>query len=139
MKSWVLDCSLVLASVLPDERSRAGDRIMDRILEDDSLWVPALWWYEVSNTLAVAQRRRRLTTADALHALELLNELPLHTDVHFGAEVVWRLQSIAREHGLSAYDAAYLELAQRRGIGLATLDRRLAGAARRLGVPRTGV
>jgi predicted nucleic acid-binding protein len=60
--------------------------------------------------------------------------LPIQTDVHLNAEAMWRFRTLAREYDLSAYDAAYLELAQRRGLGLATMDRHLIRAARKAGV-----
>lgn len=101
---------------------------------DDRLWVPALWWYELSNGLIVAQRRHRLTEADRLRLTQLYDTLLIQTDAHLNPDTAWRLQAIAKAEGLSAYDAAYLELAQRRGVGLATLDRTLTLAARKAGV-----
>lgn len=82
----------------------------------------------------MAQRRHRLADSDRLRLVELYGALPIQTDTFAGPEVAWRLQALAEEYVISAYDAAYLELALRRGLGLATLDRRLAGAARRAGV-----
>jgi predicted nucleic acid-binding protein len=75
-----------------------------------------------------------LTESDNNRLIELYGSLPIHTDTHIGPEAVWRLQTLAHEHSLSAYDAAYLELAQRKGLSLATLDRHLTGAARKAGV-----
>ena len=132
--NWVLDCSLALAWGLPDESSKRAERFLAELPKESILSVPALWWYEISNALTVAQRRRRLTESDNTRLVELYGSLPIHTDTHLGPEAVWRLQALAHEHTLSAYDAAYLELAQRKGLGLATLDRSLAAAARKAGV-----
>ncbi len=131
---WVLDCSVALAWALPDESSAKADDFLESLEPDDKLWVPALWWYELSNALVAAQRRQRLTEAERLQLTELYELLPIQTDSHLNPDTAWRLQAIAKATGLSAYDAAYLELAQRKGIGLATLDKRLGGAARKTGV-----
>lgn len=132
--NWVLDCSLALAWALPDETSKRADRFLAELPNGSLLWVPALWWYEVSNALTMAQRRRRLTESEARRIVELYEALPLQTDANLSPDAMWRFLALAKEHILSAYDTAYLELAQRKGIGLATLDKRLAGAARKAGI-----
>lgn len=134
MTDWVLDCSMALAWGLPDEGAKAADAFLAGLPRRSVLHVPALWWYEVSNALVVAQRRRRLSEADAVRLMELFARLPLRTDLDLAPVILLRLRALASEHGLSAYDAAYLELAQRLGLALATLDRRLSDAARRAAV-----
>lgn len=129
---WVLDCSLAWA--LPDETSKRAERVLAEVTAETMLWVPALWWYEIANALTMAQRRHRLPESDGLHVIELYAALPIQTDAHLNSDVAWRFHTIAREYTLSAYDVAYLELAQRKGFGLATLDRNLAAAARKAGV-----
>ena len=130
----VLDCSLALAWALPDETSTRADRFLARVSRESVLWVPALWWYEIANALTTAQRRQRLAGADTLRIVELYGMLPIETDGHLNPDTVRRFHTLAQEYTVSAYDAAYLELAQRRRLGLATLDRRLITAARRAGV-----
>jgi len=130
----VLDCSLALAWALPDETSTRADRFLARVSRESVLWVPALWWYEIANALTTAQRRQRLAGADTLRLVELYGMLPIETDGHLNPDTVRRFHTLAQEYTVSAYDAAYLELAQRRRLGLATLDRRLITAARRAGV-----
>jgi len=132
--NWVLDCSLALAWALPDETSKRADRFLAELPQESLLWVPALWWYELSNALTTAHRRRRLTESDGMRLVELYGSLAIQTDAHLGPDAMWRFHALAKEYALSAYDAAYLELAQRKGIGLATLDKRLAGAARKAGL-----
>ncbi len=134
MINWVLDCSLALAWALPDESSKRAERFLAEVTAETVLWVPALWWYELANALTMAQRRRRLLESDGLRAIELYASLPIQTDTHLNSDVAWRFHSLAKEYNLSAYDAAYLELAQRKGFGLATLDRNLTTAARKAGV-----
>lgn len=128
---WVVDSSVALAWALPDEASEAADRFLARLSRKSVLWVPALWWYEVANGLTTAQRRARATPADGARLAELYGLLPVQTDLDLRSETLWRLHSLAIQYDLSAYDAAYLELALRRGIGLATLDRGLRAAARK--------
>lgn len=134
MKGWVVDSSLALAFGLPDESSTTAASFFGRIMSANEVWVPALWWYEVSNGLLVAERRNRITEAEALRIVEMCRRLPLETDFHSGPEVLGVYRALAREHGLSAYDAAYLELAERREFGLASLDGPLVKAARKAGV-----
>lgn len=135
---WVLGCSLALAWVLPDETSARAEKFLAQVSPKNVLWVPALWWYEISNALINARRLHRLAEADSMRAVELYGTLPIETDLDLGSDTAWRFQALAREYSLSAYDAAYLELAQRRGLGLATLDRHLMMAARKAGVKILG-
>ena len=130
----VLDCSLALAWALPDETSSRAEKFLAHLSPQSVLWVPALWWYEISNALTMAERRHRLAESESRRIVELYSTLPIKTDAELSLHVVQRLQALAREHSLSAYDAAYLELAERRNVGLATLDRRLVTAARKTGV-----
>ena len=130
----VLDSSLAVAWGLPDEASARADRLLARASRKNAFWVPALWWYEIANALTMAHRRHRLVEADRSRLIELYRVLPIQTDSVLGPETLGTLQVLADEYGLSAYDTAYLELAQRRGLGLATLDRRLAAAAKGAGV-----
>jgi predicted nucleic acid-binding protein len=117
---YVLDGSFALAWVLPDETSPDADRFVDRLTLHDVLWVPTLWRYEVSNGLAMAQRRRRLAEVDRFRAIALLAKLPIRTEAQVGAVAIRRLSALALATGLSAYDAAYLDLAVQKGIGLAS-------------------
>ncbi len=130
----VIDCSLALAWVLPDETSPRADRLRRRLSRGSRLWVPALWWYELSNVLVTAQRRKRLTEADARLAIEHYRRLPIETEFERDTESLWRACLMAVRYGLSAYDAAYLEIAHRKGLRLATLDRALISAAHKAGV-----
>jgi predicted nucleic acid-binding protein len=131
---WVLDSSIALSLALPDETSEQAEHFFSRIASGSVIWVPALWWYEVANALLGAQRRKRVTERDRMRLIELYRMLPIRTDTALDSDTMFRFHALAMEYELSAYDAAYLELAQRRGLGLATLDQRLHSAARRAGV-----
>lgn len=135
MKGWVVDASMVLAWVLPDEHSEGADRFFEVVSSEDTLRVPCLWWFEIINALVAAKRRHRLTETEAVRAIHVLGKLQLETDSFSGVDAAWRLQILAETYGLSAYDSAYLELSQRRAAGLATLDERLRDAAKQAGVP----
>lgn len=128
---FVIDTSVTMAWCFEDEATAATDSVLDR-LRDDEAAVPSIWPLEVANVLLVAERKRRLTEAQASRFLELLEQLPITvdevpTDV---AEIV----AAGRRHELSAYGGSYLVLAEHLGAPLATLDQRLADAARRAGV-----
>lgn len=132
---WVVDTSIALAWGLPDEESSFADDFWREVHAEVPLYVPALWWYECANALVVARRRSRLTEKEAEHLGSLLVALPLKTAVSPAGNDLARFQCIAGKHGLSAYDAAYVDLADRLMIGLATLDQRLAKAARAEHIP----
>ena len=96
--------------------------------------VPGSWSLEVANGLVAGERRRRIKAAESAAFIALIEELPIVADPASGARALHETLSLAREHRLSAYDAAYLELAMRLGVPLATADRALATAAPQAGV-----
>lgn len=130
----VVDSSVAMAWAMPDEDSARARKALRPVGADGEMWIPALWWYEVANVVATARRRRRLTEAQGVRVIEILGRLPLRLDAPPGAAAAERLARLAREHDLSAYDAAYLELAERRGLPLATFDAALARASKVAGV-----
>ncbi len=134
MSSWVLDSSMALAWGLPDERSPSADRFWEEVESGVQLDVPALWWYEVANALVVARRRERVDEERAAGLSALFAKLPLNRAPPPRGEDLIRVHDLAWKHGMSAYDAAYLDLAGRLKTGLATLDERLTSAAIREGL-----
>ena len=94
-----------------------------------------VWTLEVANALLVGERRRRTTPADAARFLAILASFPITVDDQTAAHAWHETTHLARAHGLSAYDASYLELAIRLGVPLATLDDKLKAAAIAVGVP----
>ncbi|WP_242050021.1 type II toxin-antitoxin system VapC family toxin [Planktothricoides raciborskii] len=96
--------------------------------------VPAIWSLEVANTLLVAERRNRMTQEQSQLAIALLQSLLIHVEEATDSKAFSSTFDLARKEGLAAYDAAYLELAIRLKLPIATLDRRLAEAATRCGV-----
>ena len=131
--SVVIDSSIALTWCFDDEASPQTDRLFERI-RDDGAVVPGLWRLEVGNVLLQAEKRGRITAADAMARLGLIGELPISTDGHTPGRA-WRdILTIARAEGLTTYDASYLELAMRLGLPLFTLDGLLKRRAKRLGV-----
>ncbi|HEX8303600.1 MAG TPA: type II toxin-antitoxin system VapC family toxin [Jatrophihabitans sp.] len=128
---FVIDASVTMAWCFADEATSGTEAVLDQFTGDEAV-VPAVWPLEVANVLLVAERRLRLTEAQASRFLDLLQQLPISVD---GAPTdLAAVVAAGRRHELSSYDASYLVLAERTGAPLATLDRRLADAATRAGV-----
>lgn len=132
--SLVLDASAAIASLLVDERTEAADRVMERVSRDGA-FVPALWRLEVANVLRNAVRRRRCTEQFVDLSLDSLARMPIMVDSETDPHAWGRTLALARECDLMLYDAAYLELALRKGLPLATCDDELAQAAKAKAVP----
>ena len=133
MTELVIDASVALAWCFRDERTEAAARLLER-LETVTAVVPNLWHLEVANVLALAERRRRITPARSAEFIALLETLEIVIDEETPSRALGRVLDLAREERLTAYDAAYLELAMRLGISLASKDGDLCNAAERLGV-----
>ncbi len=131
--SWIMDCSMAAALGLPDESSSIADSFLLQ-MESNETWVPSLWWHEIGNVLLTARRRDRLSDNDATRLIQLYGDLPIQTDLASGSGWMERVHHLSVIYDLSAYDAAYLELAERKQAGLATLDTRLSQAASACGV-----
>ena len=126
MGRFVVDNSVVVAWGL-DEGSGYADGIMDRLAQGEGL-VPDVWPLEFANVLLVAQRRGRITEAEGARFRELVLALPITVVRDTAAHIMTETLRIARQHGLSVYDASYLDLALREGAPLATLDGTLRSA-----------
>lgn len=135
MSPVVIDSSVALSLVLPDESGEIVAAIEAALRKGAPCFVPAHWSVEVANGVLMAERRKRLTQADARAALNFLRHLPLQTDAELGRHAFAEIFSLARQYDLTTYDAAYLDLAMRRRAALATLDSALHKAATSAGVP----
>jgi predicted nucleic acid-binding protein len=131
---FVVDASVAACWFMRDERHPVADAAYRRIAHDPVV-APVLWWYELRNMLIVSERRGRLDSAKSDRVLRLLRGLPVAIDADVEEE---SLMQLARRHGLTVYDAAYLELALRKGHELATLDAALSIAARAEKLPLIG-
>lgn len=132
--AFVIDASITLSWCFRDEQSEYAVVVLRR-LADDVAVVPGLWVLEVANGLLVAERRGRITAADVARVHAMLSDLPVTRDELTRDSGLGSVLDLARAHGLSAYDAAYLELAMREGLSLATQDERLRAAAIAVGTP----
>lgn len=135
--SFVVDCSVAMSWCFPDEATAETTRLLDR-LETETALVPAHWFLEVTNVLAMAEKRRRLASTRSDRFLSLLETLEFDVDVESPGRAFAHLLPLCRAHRLTAYDAVYLDLATRRRLPLATLDDDLRTAAKALGVTALG-
>ncbi len=134
VEEFVVDCSVTLAWCFPDEKAPYPQAALDSLAKVRA-FVPSLWPFEVGNALLMGERRKRSTQADTASWLAFLNPLPITVDDETTTRAWTDVLGLARMHNLSASDAAYLELALRRGLPLATLDDKLKAAAKAIGVP----
>ena len=135
MSRFVIDASIVLTWCFPDEESQKAEAIAERIVGGDEVIGPAFWRHEILNALLVGEKRKRLTRELTRALIDDLDRLPVDIDLPSFVTVFTAAQALCRKHGLTAYDAAYLEIAIREGIALATVDEELKRAA---AAPRHG-
>lgn len=130
--SFVLDISVTLAWCFEDAARPVAERALGALEAGRTAIVPTLWRLELANVLVMAERRKRLLEADTARFLCLVDGLAIQVVPDHGPTA--GIVALARGHGLTVYDAAYLDLALRTALPLATLDDRLANAARTVGV-----
>jgi predicted nucleic acid-binding protein len=131
---FVLDASIVLTWCFPDEQAQKAEKISESIAQGDQPATPSFWRHEVLNALLVGEKRKRLTNELIQTFINDLERLPVEVDSPVAGTVFHSTLDLCRKHGLTAYDAAYLELAMRHRIALATADNALSRAARAEGV-----
>lgn len=131
---FVLDASVAACWCFHDEDDSRADAAYNLLYAEYAL-VPFMWWFEVCNVVLLGERRRRISED---HATSFLDQLGQCTIEYAPLSDHAPILALARRHRLSFYDAVYLELAQREGMALATLDQELAAAARVEGVALVG-
>jgi predicted nucleic acid-binding protein len=129
----VIDASLALAWCFPDGASEYADGVLVA-LEGRTVMVPPVWALEITNAVLVAERRKRAKLADVRRFVELLGGLTIIEQSQTVIDTVSSVLPLARQYGLSAFDAAYLDVAVRQGAPLATLDSTLEKAGRSAGI-----
>lgn len=134
MTAIVIDNSVFLSWCLGDEDDPTAAHAMHRVAEGGGV-VPRIWWYELRNAFLINERRGRISPRQVSDTLADSLELGIAIDDEHDGSLLF---DIARGHGLTVYDAAYLEVAIRRSLPLATLDRRLREAAEAVGVSTVG-
>jgi predicted nucleic acid-binding protein len=125
--SFVLDASIAAAWVIPDEYDEDVERLAGRLHQSPAV-IPSLFWFETRNLFLIAERRGRLEAGTTAIAMAQLRQFPFE-DVGSGSDPL--VIAIASRHGISGYDASYLAVSLQHGLALATLDKRLAEAARK--------
>jgi len=130
---FVLDASVALAWCFEDEATVITRGVLERLTSEVAA-VPGTWPIEIANVLALAERRGRITLADTAAFIARLGDLAIVPDEETSSRALTRILDLARAERLTAYDAAYLELAMRLGVPLASKDRALGDAAKRVGV-----
>ena len=135
---FVLDCSVTMAWCFNDEATPYTEGVQEKLAELRAV-VPTIWPLEVVNATLVGERRQRLDEARSTRFLAFLTALPIVVDEQTSQRAFSDIAHLARAHHLSSYDAAYLELAIRRGLPLACLDGKLKAAAQAVGVPLYGI
>ena len=133
MSNFILDASIALQWLLEDEADRKYSLAVLSSLSENRALVPLVWFYEVGNGLVMACRRKRIGSDQIDGFLERLKALPIEAARCNPAEIL-TLPALAQAHGLTNYDAAYLALALKQGLPLATTDKDLRRAASSVGV-----
>ncbi len=133
----VLDCSMTMAWCFADESTPETAAIQDRLASEAAV-VPAHWFLEVVNVLTMAEKRRRISPDDASQFLQMLSVLDIQVDDEASRRAFDHILPLCRSHGLTSYDAAYLDLVIRRQLPLASLDDALRQAVTSLGMQVLG-
>lgn len=131
---FIADCSIGIGWVHPGQATELTRRLLNEAKSGCEVMVPALWHLEVANALLVAVRRKLMTDAHRQAGLALLSQLRLLVDDQTINRAFSATSELAAKYSLSVYDAAYLELARRKALPLATKDEPLRTAARKCGV-----
>lgn len=131
---FVIDNSVVMTWCFEDEANGYADDVLDSMNSMTAV-VPAIWPLEVGNVLLVAERKKRLTAGDSSRFLALLSDLPIVVEQETQERMLKEIFAMARNSNLSSYDASYLDLAVRKGLPLASLDKNLIKAAKALHLP----
>jgi predicted nucleic acid-binding protein len=135
--SFVVDCSIAMAWLFHDEATPKTSALLNRLATEAAL-VPAWWFVEITNVLAMAERKGRITARQSDAFIADLSKLGIERDNQAPDRAFTHLLALCRTRRLTSYDAIYLDLAIRRSLPLATLDEDLRKAARKLGVALLG-
>lgn len=131
---FVVDNSVVMSWCFKDETNNYADAVLNRLTKVSAI-VPLIWPLEVVNVLLSAERQKRLSKSASMRFLTLLSQLPIFVEYERPDKMMKDLLTLARTSNLSSYDASYLDLAMRKGVPIATLDKNLIEAASRVDVP----
>jgi len=128
---FVIDASVVLTWCFPDENADTAEHVAALFKRGDTAVAPSFWPHEVLNALLVGEKRKRISRELVASVLDDLAALPIVLEQFPSRVILDRLQQLSRDHGLTSYDAAYLDLALTSDLTLATFDADLARAAKK--------
>ena len=131
---YVFDASFIGALIIPDEYNSYVKKMYDKISNEDEKYAPHLLWYEIASIFNNLVRHGRFTGKEVMQFFPRLAAFCLTTDFEAGVSYSQKLLCLCNEYHLSSYDAAYLELANRKRAALCTLDKDLRAAAKKHGV-----
>ena len=131
MKEFVLDNSIVMSWFFEDECSLQSEKILQRLKTQRAI-VPSLWAYELSNALFISENKRKLATNDSKQFIDLLSKLPIFIESNEPFQFANRVLPICRKYAVTAYDAAYLDLADIKRIPIATFDKKMRATAKKM-------
>jgi predicted nucleic acid-binding protein len=135
LSRFVLDVSVALSWCFDDEASTYAELILDLLADGAEAQAPAIWPFEVCNSLLMAERKKRISEAESIRLLNRISALPIVIGAPSNLGETGAVFAIARQSELTIYEAVYLELARRSDLPLATIDRKLAAAAHKSGIP----
>ena len=136
MTDFVLDNSVAMRWMLESNKvsdQAYAENVLKSFSNEDAI-VPNLWHLEAANVLLGAEKRSEITAGEIEGFISQLENLPIHVDPLTSHQSFSSILALGRAYNLSSYDAAYLELALREGIPLATLDIDLIKAAKKSGL-----
>lgn len=135
MQSFVLDANVVISFLLQEGSAYADGVFQKHLARGATAHVPSLWHLEIRNVLFLKERAKKLVAGEAHQALACLASLTIVTDAHTtAASTLMHLERLMLHHGLTSYDASYLELAYRLDVPIATQDKEIIAAAKALKV-----
>ena len=134
IKRLVLDASVAVAWCFPEESTPFTEGVLDLLASGTEAITAAIWPFEVANALLMGEKRKRISVAQVTTVLQRISALPIKLDPIRTDTAFSQILSFARQEQLTEYDAAYLELALREGLPVATLDNGLRRAARNAGI-----
>ena len=136
--SFVVDCSVAMTWLFEEEATKLTAELLDRLKAEDAV-VPDLWFIEIANVVALAERKGRITLTQSTEFVRHLLLLGIEVDAEAHTRAFDQLLPLCRAHRLTSYDATYLDLAIRRQLPLATLDKSLREAAVTMGLSLLGI
>lgn len=130
----IIDSTIVIANTMPDEKSHYADSVLQLLAEDKlQAFVPSIFYLDCTNVLLMAEKSKRINRIQPQEYLEMIVQLPLDVDhLAANAESISQISQIADNYNLTSYDASYLELAVRKNTPIATLDKKLQIAAKKM-------